>query len=402
MRADALPAKLVFSGTFGLLLLLLLEGILRLHPLGNASRARFSPTIESDRGKFCVYDAALGWRGKPNAAAPFSSIDCGSFVRQNENGFRGPIAPADGRATVAFLGDSYLWGYCVNDDDVVTARFQREAGPNVVAVNFGVSGYGTDQELLAWRERPASFRPPLVLLFFFKGNDLEDNRMTKRYGYPKPVFTFAKGRLTLTNVPVPRVDRGSASRENPLFRGVMVRLILHSALAAEIVGVLSRYPTFHDAAVRRGWIPGGNWNDALESMDLYRRPTSNDVETGWRQTDAILAALCQEVRERGTRLVVVDLPTLSQADPSLWRQRLSTVPEASRSAYDVEEPDRRLAEICDRNGIDRIDLLPAFRSAARPSDLYFPINQHWTAAGHALAAKALSTELRRRKLLSPS
>jgi hypothetical protein len=41
-------------------------------------------------------------------------------------------------------------------------------------------------------------------------------------------------------------------------------------------------------------------------------------------------------------------------------------------------------------GITVIDPLPALRAAGRRNDrLYFPVNRHWTAAGHDLAATVL-------------
>ncbi|MDX1523045.1 MAG: hypothetical protein R3264_15575, partial [Anaerolineae bacterium] len=61
--------------------------------------------------------------------------------------------------------------------------------------------------------------------------------------------------------------------------------------------------------------------------------------------------------------------------------------------WDVEAPNKRLTQFLARENIAYLDLLPVFRAAAEAPNapaLHFRHDQHWTEAGHALAAEALS------------
>lgn len=55
-------------------------------------------------------------------------------------------------------------------------------------------------------------------------------------------------------------------------------------------------------------------------------------------------------------------------------------------AIDLERPNRVLHAFLDEQRIKYLDLLPAFRQAARPGQLYWPWNAHFNVAGNRLAS----------------
>jgi hypothetical protein len=60
--------------------------------------------------------------------------------------------------------------------------------------------------------------------------------------------------------------------------------------------------------------------------------------------------------------------------------------------WDLEAPNQRLADFLTAEGIAYVDLLPVFRQAASQPNapsLHFRHDQHWTVAGHRLAAEAI-------------
>jgi hypothetical protein len=62
------------------------------------------------------------------------------------------------------------------------------------------------------------------------------------------------------------------------------------------------------------------------------------------------------------------------------------------STWDLEAPNRRLTGFLTAQNIAHLDLLPIFREAAARPDtppLHFRHDQHWTVAGHRLAAEAI-------------
>lgn len=151
-----------------------------------------------------LYDATLGWRNIPNWKAtthgkPLSINSQG--LRDSEHGFEKP----EGVRRVLVLGDSYTWGYGVGDQEIfchlLERRFQ-DRGESVEVINSGVSGWGTDQELLYLRQEGLKYLPDVVVVALFIGNDLDNNVAAEQYLLHKPVF--ADGQLTLENSPVPK------------------------------------------------------------------------------------------------------------------------------------------------------------------------------------------------------
>jgi len=100
-----------------------------------------------------------------------------------------------------------------------------------------------------------------------------------------------------------------------------------------------------------------------------------------------------DVASRGGRLVVAVAPSPAQVYPAVWAENIGRR-NPKGEGLDPSYPDRRLGEYCRRRGVGFIDLLTPLRERGRTDPyLYFPINLHWTAAGHAVAAAAIARGL---------
>lgn len=159
-----------------------------------------------------LYDDVLGWRNIPDWQAttngkPLTINSLG--LRDSEHTYE----KSAGVKRVLVLGDSYVWGYGVGDDETFCARLENrysERNEQIEVINTGVSGWGTDQELLYLREEGYKYQPDVVVVAFFIGNDVDNNVAARQYELNKPVFV--DGTLTLGNVPVPRPRKTQTSR----------------------------------------------------------------------------------------------------------------------------------------------------------------------------------------------
>ena len=118
--------RLAYLVAFGLLTGALMgEIVLRLAFPSYRARFRTYQLVESERGKFTRYDPRLGWAGIPNATGTFEWLDCRHHVRQNRFGWRGPAyEPGSAlRPRLAVLGDSFVWGFGVEEDEIFTRVF---------------------------------------------------------------------------------------------------------------------------------------------------------------------------------------------------------------------------------------------------------------------------------------
>jgi lysophospholipase L1-like esterase len=302
-------------------------------------------------------------------------------VRVNSAGFPGPEWSArkpPGGLRIAVLGDSMTAGIATDEERRFVSRLQsslQAAAPErpVEVLNFGVSSASTGTELVTWRGVVAGYRPDLVLLAFFTGNDLGDNsaRLTRA---PRSYFDLdEEGRLL----------RGEGPEPTPALARWLDR---HSRLYV-----------WQKVALRRLRAPTWAASSAVEPGQLvFAREGGPDVEHAWRLTASLLRELRDEVEASGASFALVLVPCAEQVDDTLWAELAGRAREAGLE-LERQEPSRRLGEICARAGIPAIDLAPAFGAAARgpgeaaasAASLYLLGRFHLSDEGHRVAAEAI-------------
>jgi len=162
------------------------------------SRLRYSV---GERNFFCRFDRELGWAPLENITG-MQGVDGKRFVvHQNEFGLRGPddmqLKKKPGKKRVLVLGDSYVWGFGANQQNLFTEPDVHRTNDEII--NFGVSGYGTDQEYLFYLQKGQRFEVDQVLLALTLYNDVENNLASVQYTRQKPYFTLEGDRLVLHN-----------------------------------------------------------------------------------------------------------------------------------------------------------------------------------------------------------
>ena len=136
----------------------------------------------------------------------------------NRQGFRDrdhTLLPDQNRTRIAIVGDSFIWGLPLNQEDLLPQLVERHLnarGWPVEVLNFGITGYANDQELLLIEDIVLPYKPDLVVLSFFYSNDLRDNMgPISGDNLTKPYFKLGEGgRLILQNVPVPAQNSRAA------------------------------------------------------------------------------------------------------------------------------------------------------------------------------------------------
>jgi hypothetical protein len=165
---------------------------------------RYVMPFNRQRHAFFQYDDVLGWTQKSNKTSYFKT----TRVQINSKGLRDeetPYQKPEGEFRVLFLGDSQLFGDGVEADETFVSLLETELN-SVQAINAGVIGYGTDQQLLFLKREGIKYSPDLVIVAM-NAYDFQDNiSETIRSGYSKPVFKIKGDELLLTNVPVPQFD----------------------------------------------------------------------------------------------------------------------------------------------------------------------------------------------------
>jgi hypothetical protein len=151
--------------------------------------------------RFVKLDPDLGWVPAPNLdRLPYE----GAELSTNSASIRGRREYVPGpskRTRIVAIGDSFMFGQCLDDDETGPARLEAHL-PGTEVVNLGVMAYGHGQMRL--RRDGLAYEPDLVVLGFHPW-DITRNRLEFR-DYAKPRFVLDNGELRLTNVPVPDPD----------------------------------------------------------------------------------------------------------------------------------------------------------------------------------------------------
>ena len=353
-----------------------------------------------------------GWYGKEGEA----------FVRINSDGLRDREHSKEkppGTLRIAVVGDSYAEAFQVSQDKAFWSVMERGlqgcpslAGRRVEVINFGVSGYGTAQELITLREKVWSYSPDVVLLALTTNNDVLDNSRALKLTDEIPYFTLRDGQLVLDDsfrdAPSFRLRDSALNR---LGRWLRDHLRFVQAIHLAQVALKTRLDAWRhrsaaqdreqDAGAQSHAPPAsalqqqqGAQADELGTANvIYREPSDDTWRDAWAVTEKLLATMSAEVKEHGARFYVVTLSNGIQVYPEASARRAF----AERlGVEDLFYPERRFRALGDREGFPVLNLAPELQRYADERKLFLHGfgrelgNGHWNEEGHRVAGELIT------------
>ncbi|MBI2506466.1 MAG: SGNH/GDSL hydrolase family protein [Candidatus Latescibacteria bacterium] len=326
------------------------------------------------------FDPELGWSHIPRSSGWLVSPEFAVEYRINAAGLRNREIAQEkrpGQQRLLCFGDSFVEGWGVREEERVSEQLEQGLG-GVEVVNFGVAGYGTDQEWLLFEKQGAQYHPDWVVLFFY-GNDLWNNAARQGIGAErgfKPFFQLGtEGRLQLRGVPVRKAEFWD-QQAVPWQRRFEAYLQQHWHLYA--LGRKMMAPEVPAQQQQRYY------------QGLYGKGEEQGAEN-WELTGRLLQAFDLSVRQAGGRLLVVCVPALVQIEEEDWKMKREL--HGLVGEYDLQKPGRQLQGLTAAYRIPFLDLYAAFKERARSQTLYFR-DSHWNARGHELAAGEVAVLVR--------
>lgn len=340
-----------------------------------------------------------------------------AYVRINSAGLRDrehALVKPPHTLRIAVLGDSYAEALQVPLEDTFWRILERdlracprlgEREPEVI--NFGVSGYGTAQELLTLRHHVWAYHPDIVLLAFVTGNDIRNNSRELEPEKKRPFFAIQDGKL------VPDVTfrdsrwfhfKQSAiarflypiwndSRVFQLVREVQ-RIIeaRRQGVPAENVAVTNPQAIQRsDVGEKTPW--DGHAEAGLDAM-VYMEPRDRAWTEAWEITESLLLSMRDEVKSKGADFLVVTLTSGPQVYPDPASRRAL---EKRLGVDNLFYPDRRIRDLGRRYDFPVLNLAPLFQVYADQREvlLHGFSNStlgagHWNVEGHHLAGHLIS------------
>lgn len=283
---------------------------------------------------------------------------------------------------IAVLGDSFVEGYGVGDQETFTRILEDEIFKGSVEfLNFGTSGnFGTVQAWLLYRNLARNFQPDIVLLVFAPWNDVLDNswwywKIREPWRRRPYLVQSEAGDYKLY---YPDKTRGVVKE---LYDAPFIRDAATVSYAVRFLRIVG-YNILLDMKLA----------NAPNTSDIYKEHADEQWSESWKVTERALISLRDEVQKSEGELVVIVLP-----DPSQIHTKEAANINANKG-YDVSVPNKKIEAILRGIGVKYWFLYPSFskiRDEASLSEPYFSFDcdNHWSPYGHRVAAKVIAEHL---------
>jgi hypothetical protein len=341
----------------------------------------------------------------PGSSAWIKSPEFTAFSAINQVGLRDierPYAKPADAFRILVLGDSFVEAVQVPFEQSFVPLLERKlkaaAGARQIEViNGGVMAFSTDQALLFLEQEGSKYQPDLVVLLFLDSDVRGNSRVLNSDSHlagRKPYFELE-----------------DSDQLRPV--GLQERSWIASAGETSIraVGGYSRLVAVFNSGI---------WEPALlrlaatsatpslpRDFEVYSRTVAPDWEAAWQLTERLIDRVKSTAEANGAGFLLVFAGEPYQVDLNYFDEHVRRF-GLRREDWDPELSNRRVEQMAARNGWRLLDLLPPFRAALtsqgtvmetqyinyqQQPGLHFPIDGHWKAAGHEVAASEIAKYL---------
>ena len=230
---------------------------------------------------------------------------------------------------------------------------------DVEIINFGVSGYGTAQELLTFRHRATAYSPDVTVLAFYGGNDVRNNSKELEPFKLRPFFSIQDGNLVLDNSFLS--NREYLSFKSNFDRKKILFDLRTFQLIRKLKFVFEQWESGQAGAARDTNIEPG-----LDD-NVFLAPTARAWKESWQITERLIVATRDEVVAGGGRFLVFSIPIGIQVhpDPEVRNRLIRTL-----HVDDLWYPETRIREFAERENVDTITMGRTFQSYAETNQVY--------------------------------
>lgn len=351
-----------------------------------------------------------------NASYRHQSSEFDYIFHANSLGLRGPERPfakQESTRRVVVLGDSFVAGYGVADEDVFTARLEHSLNdsgpPRTEVINVGRTGSSTIREYDLYQMIGRRFQPDFVVLAYFLGNDLreiveEHDQKELRHWHPRGfVRRLAYGLCPNVYLELAMlkqaaaVNRKNAPRTEEEILAVLRReCVQRGANYEEGLAAYRRLPEEVRTKLMAGLLSDHHILPACYDPTRLRRaldPDDDYFQKAWPRTEQHLDMLRQAASADGAEFLLLLIPADVQNNAAAQARTAELGFEVDPEW--LQGPCRTQQALLDwsaRAQVPCLDLTEPLRQATEP--LYFPRDGHFNPAGHQRTAELLGEFLR--------
>lgn len=288
------------------------------------------------------------------------------------------------------LGDSFTYGWGVNDNETFASILEKKINNDSIAVlNAGVSGTGTDHALKFFQVRGKELNPKTAIYFYFD-NDIRDN-MANAY------FHIANDSIIVN-------DKNSYASINALKKNKLVHSKIYNWLSSNshLFGLIRKNiglmwnKRMSEANQESDAKPDSQRTNAPQKDSVnasYQKdsktaalPQTSPLENDLYHTYKYLSALNKETEKQGVNFLFFYIPS-----------NISIEEYQKTGKIAVEDA---LSSYCQKNQIKFFSFRDVILKAKNPVERYYiPVDYHWNKNGHAMAGEYLYKTLKQENIV---
>lgn len=330
---------------------------------------------------FYQFDEKLGWSNQPLISGIYKRKEFEYSIYINSDGMRQKeIDPKNKSQKIAVLGDSFVWGIGVSDEQRFTEILQAKHNNKIQVLNFGVSGYAPVQYYLMIDTIIKKFNPDIFVIALCS-NDFGDNVFYNRYGYYKPYF-YAENigdEITLEGYPIYNkkiFGTNVTKRKN-------YQTFLGSKILATIANMFVQLKPDKELPPQKGFL-------SFKDEDLYNYSNASKdeklkVEKAVYINQQIIKKINEKLQKSNRHLVVISSSSKCDYD--------------SKCENNGQNPNYALYSLIEKSmeeiNVPFVNTLDIINS----NEDFWETDGHWNLSGQKKTADALDDYLIKNKLL---
>lgn len=332
------------------------------------------PEITSGSGDRLTFHPKYGYTAHPNLKFLRKSDKQEEWAwhSYNPDGFRDMYD--SGAQNIVVVGDSFTEGWLADNNATYPHLLDRWS-PNTTFHNYGMGGYGTDQELLVYRDVADEQDHKMVIVGYYFGNDMSNNVQSS----PRlPQFGINNGSLIQTQSP-------TNETQSPTNEGGGI-------LAGKYVQPFQDYLGGNTHTYRFIAPKLATSIRALtgEKRERPTPPSGAELAEQRQLTKHLLSAISSQAEQHDARVLIVGIPTRGEVNPS-YPGRYS--PEDAEKYMDVQREMIRNVS-ADSSHVEYLDLKPQLVDEhERGNQVYGTTDAHMNEYGYRITAQVIYRHL---------
>lgn len=332
-----------------------------------------------------IFSSSRNYTHKPYSSRTNQLGDVRTSWFINRLGFRDgdySFTKAKNTLRLLVLGDSLTFGLGVEGPESFPKILETDLNKNsgldkfYEVLNMGILGYGPVEYLNTYLEVGRTFKPDILIVGFFLGNDSLDALW----------FDINKKAISLKSFP----DKLVPFQLNEFLKNNSYLWLF----------LLQKY---------YGWVESQSvdniklvfQNDVKAHMlyDVQIDPSNKYMQRSWTLTEQALNKLVNIARKSNTKTMVLLLPTKEQIIPKEWEKARSGGHNVDERLYSDSAPRKIMLQLCQKNNWHCLDLQDQLRSQNDLESLFVKDDFHLSKRGSEVVSKLIFDYLLKNNLL---